>query len=78
MWIKNSKERRKKACYESSKYQGLSATLGGSKEYDDTGLHLHKRKDSGAQWLYRYTISTGGVVKWAWVLFKRCFFKTSP
>ncbi|WP_212112602.1 DUF4102 domain-containing protein [Bartonella queenslandensis] len=23
---------------------------------DDTGLLLHKRKNGGAQWLYRYTI----------------------
>ncbi len=30
--------------------------MGASKEYDGTGLLLHKRKDGGAQWLYRYTI----------------------
>ncbi len=32
------------------------ATLGASKYNDGAGLLLHKRKDSGAQWLYRYTI----------------------
>ncbi|UNE53581.1 Arm DNA-binding domain-containing protein [Bartonella machadoae] len=26
------------------------------KEYNGAGLHLHKRKDGGSQWLYRYTI----------------------
>ncbi|UNE54218.1 Arm DNA-binding domain-containing protein [Bartonella machadoae] len=30
--------------------------MGGGKEYDGAGLHLHKCKDGGAQWLYRYTI----------------------
>ncbi len=38
------------------KSQGLSATLGAGKYNDGAGLLLHKRKDGGAQWLYRYTI----------------------
>ncbi|WP_375697190.1 tyrosine-type recombinase/integrase [Bartonella sp. AP14QHHD] len=32
------------------------ATLGAGKYNDGAGLLLHKRKDGGAQWLYRYTI----------------------
>ncbi len=32
------------------------ATLGAGKYNDGAGLILHKRKDGGAQWLYRYTI----------------------
>ncbi|WP_375618844.1 MULTISPECIES: tyrosine-type recombinase/integrase [unclassified Bartonella] len=32
------------------------ATLGTGKYNDGAGLLLHKRKDGGAQWLYRYTI----------------------
>ncbi len=32
------------------------ATLGAGKVNDGAGLLLHKRKDGGAQWLYRYTI----------------------
>ncbi len=32
------------------------ATLGVGKYNDGAGLLLHKRKDGGAQWLYRYTI----------------------
>ncbi|VEJ44434.1 Uncharacterised protein [Bartonella vinsonii] len=32
------------------------ATLGAGKYNDGAGLHLHKRKDGGAQWLYHYTI----------------------
>ncbi|EJF82015.1 hypothetical protein HNQ74_000423 [Bartonella doshiae] len=32
------------------------ATLGASKYNDGASLLLHKRKDGGAQWLYRYTI----------------------
>ncbi len=42
------------------------ATLGAGKYNDGAGLLLHKRKDGGAQWLYRYTIH-GGAAKWAWV-----------
>ncbi len=30
--------------------------MGASKYNDGAGLLLHKRKDGGAQWLYRYTI----------------------
>ncbi|UNE54788.1 Arm DNA-binding domain-containing protein [Bartonella machadoae] len=30
--------------------------MGAGKEYDGAGLLLHKYKDGGAQWLYRYTI----------------------
>ncbi|WP_374112166.1 Arm DNA-binding domain-containing protein [Bartonella harrusi] len=30
--------------------------MGTGKEDDGAGLLLHKRKDGGAQWLYRYTI----------------------
>ncbi|MET3560785.1 integrase [Bartonella japonica] len=32
------------------------ATLGAGKYNDGAGLLLHKRKDGGAQWIYRYTI----------------------
>ncbi|UNE54949.1 tyrosine-type recombinase/integrase [Bartonella machadoae] len=32
------------------------ATLGAGKYNDGAGLVLHKRKDGGAQWIYRYTI----------------------
>ncbi|WP_273755850.1 site-specific integrase [Bartonella sp. MM73XJBT.G] len=32
------------------------ATLGAGKYNDGAGLLLHKRKDGGAQWLYRYTL----------------------
>ncbi|EJF87654.1 hypothetical protein MCY_00108 [Bartonella rattimassiliensis 15908] len=32
------------------------ATLGTSKYNDCAGLLLHKRKDGGAQWLYRYIL----------------------
>ncbi len=32
------------------------ATLEAGKVNDGAGLLLHKRKDGGAQWLYRYTI----------------------
>ncbi|MBB4077324.1 integrase [Bartonella fuyuanensis] len=32
------------------------STLGAGKYNDGAGLLLHKRKDGGAQWLYRYTI----------------------
>ncbi|WP_019222289.1 hypothetical protein [Bartonella rattaustraliani] len=32
------------------------ATLGAGKVNDGAGLYLHKRKDGGAQWIYRYTI----------------------
>ncbi len=32
------------------------ATLGAGKYNDGAGLLLHKRKDGGAQWFYRYTI----------------------
>ncbi len=32
------------------------ATLGAGKYNDGSGLLLHKRKDGGAQWIYRYTI----------------------
>nr|WP_275064611.1 DUF4102 domain-containing protein [Bartonella sp. MM73XJBT] len=39
--------------------------MGAGKVNDDAGLLLHKRKNSSAQWLYRYTL-TNAVVKWAW------------
>ncbi|WP_144755575.1 tyrosine-type recombinase/integrase [Bartonella saheliensis] len=32
------------------------ATLGAGKYNDGAGLLLHKRKDGGAQWIYRYTL----------------------
>nr|WP_033313264.1 Arm DNA-binding domain-containing protein [Bartonella rattaustraliani] len=32
------------------------ATLGAGKVNDGAGLYLHKLKDGGAQWTYRYTI----------------------
>ncbi|WP_155914999.1 Arm DNA-binding domain-containing protein, partial [Bartonella grahamii] len=32
------------------------ATLGAGKYNDGAGLLLHKRKDGGAQWIYRFTI----------------------
>ncbi|MBB4077309.1 integrase, partial [Bartonella fuyuanensis] len=32
------------------------ATLGAGKYNDGAGLILHKRKDGGAQWIYRYTL----------------------
>ncbi len=35
------------------------ATLGAGKYNDGAGLLLHKHKDGGAQWLYRYTIHRG-------------------
>ncbi|WP_375668233.1 type ISP restriction/modification enzyme, partial [Bartonella sp. AP36NXGY] len=37
------------------------ATLGAGKYNDGAGLLLHKRKDGGAQWLYRYTITDEGL-----------------
>uniref|UniRef100_UPI0035D0D92E tyrosine-type recombinase/integrase n=1 Tax=Bartonella sp. CL63NXGY TaxID=3243538 RepID=UPI0035D0D92E len=38
------------------KSQGLSQHPRAGKYNDGAGLLLHKRKDGGAQWLYRYTI----------------------
>ncbi|UNE54566.1 hypothetical protein [Bartonella machadoae] len=35
------------------------ATLVAGKEYDGSSLYLHKRKNGGVQWLYRYTIKAG-------------------
>ncbi|WP_156791643.1 DUF4102 domain-containing protein [Bartonella rattaustraliani] len=39
------------------KCQGLSQHPCAGKYNDSTGLYLYKRKDGGAQWPYRYTIS---------------------
>ncbi len=41
---------------ERSQMQGLVVTLGAGREYDDTGLLLHKCKDGGAQWIYLYIL----------------------
>ncbi|UTO28343.1 hypothetical protein NMK50_09480 [Bartonella harrusi] len=50
---KNSKKRNKNISYEESQYQELSQHWETGKEYDGAGLYLHKRKNGGAQWLYR-------------------------
>ncbi len=40
-----------------NRFNARSVTLLGDGKYNDgAGLLLHKRKDGGAQWFYRYTI----------------------
>ncbi|EJF87854.1 hypothetical protein MCY_00057 [Bartonella rattimassiliensis 15908] len=45
----------KKGSYEPL-MQRLLAILGAGKHNDGTGWLLHKRKDGGAQWIYRYIL----------------------
>ncbi|CAK00701.1 phage integrase [Bartonella tribocorum] len=54
------------------KCQDLSQHPRAGKYNDGAGLLRHKRKDGGAQWLYRYTIhgrvrEMGESAKWDWV-----------
>ncbi len=56
VWVKTIEERSKNGSYESSYVPRAVATLEASKYNNDAGLLLHKRKDGGAQWIYRYTI----------------------
>ncbi len=63
------------------KCQELSQHPRAGKYNDGAGLLLHKRKDGGATLFHGGFIVIPfmvGAVKWVWVLFERCLFKTSP
>ncbi len=55
MWVKLYKKGMKMVLMNRLNARAV-ATLGAGKYNDGAGLILHKRKDGGAQWLYRYTI----------------------
>ncbi len=63
VWVKTREKKRKNASYELSQCKGYR-TLGVGKEEDGAGLHLHKRKRSGAQWgnISRYMQQAGLLV----------------